>query len=57
MPVEDNGARILAMQGLEIYTAYTPIPGSPVFMALLEKTFGTALTTRSWETVKKCAAA
>ena len=23
----------------------------------LEKTFGTALTTRSWETVKKCAAA
>ena len=57
LPVEDNGARILAMQGLEIYTAYTPIPGSPVFMALLEKTFGTALTTRSWETVKKCAAA
>ena len=56
-PLEKDGARILAMQGLEIFTAYTPQPGNPAFMALLEKTFGGAITTRTWDTVKKCAAA
>lgn len=29
----------------------------PVFMTLIEKTFGTAATTRTWDTVKKCAVA
>ena len=57
LPVEKNGASILTMQGLEIFTAYTPVPGTPVFMTLLEKTLGTAITTRTWDTVKKCAAA
>ena len=57
LPTEKNGARILAMQGLEIFTAYTPVPGNPAFMALLEKTFGGKITTRTWDTVKKCAAA
>ena len=56
-PLEKDGARILAMQGLEILTAYTPRPGNPAFMALLERTFGGAITTRTWDTVKKCAAA
>ena len=57
LPLQKDGARILAMQGLEIFTAYTPQPGNPAFMALLEKTFGGAITTRSWDTVRKCAAA
>ena len=57
LPLERGGARILAMQGLEIFTAYTPVPGNPAFMALLEKTFGGAITTRTWDTVRKCAAA
>ena len=57
LPLERGGARILAMQGLEIFTAYTPTPGNPAFMALLEKTFGPGITTRTWDTVKKCAAA
>ncbi len=57
LPLEKNGARILAMRGLEILTAYTPEPGNPAFMALLEKTFGGAITTRTWDTVRKCAAA
>lgn len=56
-PLEKDGARILAMQGLEILTAYAPQPGNPAFMALLEKTFGGAITTRTWDTVRKCAAA
>ena len=57
LPLEKDGARILAMRGLEILTAYTPVPGNPAFMALLERTFGGAITTRTWDTVRKCAAA
>ncbi|MBI3563277.1 MAG: DUF1697 domain-containing protein [Gammaproteobacteria bacterium] len=57
LPIEVDGARILAINGREIFTAYVPNPRGPVFMTLIEKTFGTNLTTRTWETVKKCATA
>jgi uncharacterized protein (DUF1697 family) len=57
LPVELDGARILAMQGREIFTAYVPTPRGPVFMSLIERTFGTDITTRTWDTVKKCAVA
>lgn len=57
LPMEKDGARILTMRGLEILTAYPPRPGTPAFMALLERTFGGAITTRTWDTVRKCAAA
>jgi len=57
LPLETDGARILAVQGCEIFTVYVPSPGNPVFMALIEKTFGKDITTRTWDTVKKCAAA
>jgi uncharacterized protein (DUF1697 family) len=57
LPLEVEGARILAMNGREIFTAYVPNPRGPVFMTLIEKAFGTNVTTRTWETVKKCAAA
>ena len=43
--------------GREIFSAYVPSPRGPVFMTLIEKTFGTGVTTRTWDTVKKCAAA
>ena len=54
LPIERDGARILAVSGLEVYTAYVPSPRGPVFMTLLEKTFGTDITTRTWNTVQKC---
>ncbi|MCA0395538.1 MAG: DUF1697 domain-containing protein [Proteobacteria bacterium] len=57
LPPETDGPRILAMDGLEIFSTYVPQPGNPAFMALLEKTFGGAITTRTWDTVRKCAAA
>jgi uncharacterized protein (DUF1697 family) len=57
LPLEMDGARILAMDGREIFTAYVPGPRGPVFMTLIEKTFGAEVTTRTWETVKKCARA
>ncbi|MGO4394849.1 DUF1697 domain-containing protein [Variovorax sp. M-6] len=57
LPLEVDGARVLATKGREVFTAYVPNPRGPVFMTLIEKTFGTAATTRTWDTVKKCAAA
>jgi uncharacterized protein (DUF1697 family) len=57
LPIEVDGARILAMDGCEVYTAYVPGSRGPVFMTLIEKTFGKNVTTRTWETVRKCAAA
>jgi uncharacterized protein (DUF1697 family) len=57
LPLEVGGARILAMHRLEIFTAYVPSPRGAVFMALIEKTFGRDITTRSWDTVRKCASA
>ena len=57
LPMEVDKARILAVQGAEVLTAYVPLPGDPAFMRLIEKTFGKDVTTRTWETVKKCAAA
>ena len=57
LPLETEGVRILAMNEREIFIAYIPNPRGPVFMTLIEKTFGTNVTTRTWDTVKKCAAA
>ena len=57
LPIELHGARILAVRGHEVYSAYLPTPKGPVFMTLIEKTFGKDVTTRTWETVGKCAAA
>src|SRR5262249_33737602 len=57
LPVEKDGARILAMNGREVFIAYVPSSRGPVFMQLIEKTFGKSLTTRTWDTIQKCAAA
>lgn len=57
LPIETDGARIIAMDGQEVFTAYVPSPRGAMFMGLIEKTFGTALTTRTWDTIRKCVAA
>lgn len=56
-PVVLDEAQILGVAGREIYSAYVPGDKGPVFMTLIEKTFGKDLTTRTWDTVRKCAAA
>jgi len=56
LPIEIDGARILCVRGREVFTAYVPSPRGAVFMRLIEKTFGEAVTTRTWETVQKVAA-
>jgi uncharacterized protein (DUF1697 family) len=57
LPIERDGARILAMTDAEVFTAYVASDKGPVFMTLLERTFGIDITTRTWDTVRKCAQA
>ena len=57
LPIEFEGARILAMDGGEVFAAYLPQENNPAFMKLIERTFRKEVTTRTWETVKKCVAA
>jgi uncharacterized protein (DUF1697 family) len=57
LPVERDGARILTLRGRELLSAYTRSEKGPVFMTLIEKTFGKDVTTRTWETVGKVARA
>src|SRR5438094_747404 len=55
LPIEFEGARILAVKGAEAFSAYVRHPKSPVFMTLIERTFGKEGTTRTWDTVAKVA--
>jgi uncharacterized protein (DUF1697 family) len=55
LPIELHDARILLVQGSEVLSAYVPGPKGPVFMTLIEKTFGKEVTTRTWQTIQKCA--
>ncbi|MGA9521762.1 MAG: DUF1697 domain-containing protein [Myxococcaceae bacterium] len=56
LPIELDGARILSVVGREVFTAYVPSPQGPVFMSLIERTFGQDVTTRTWDTIRKIAA-
>ncbi len=55
LPIELDGARILGMEDGVVFSAYVPSPRGPVFMALIERTFGKEVTTRTWDTVGKVA--
>ncbi|MFN8547455.1 MAG: DUF1697 domain-containing protein [Candidatus Eisenbacteria bacterium] len=56
-PIEQDGATIFGVRGTEAFTAYLPSPKGPVFMVLIRRTFGAEVTTRTWDTIKKCARA
>ena len=55
LPIEGDGARIHALDGCEVLTSYVPNPKGPVFMSLIQRTFGDEVTTRTWDTLKKIA--
>lgn len=57
LPIERDGASILKLDSVEVFSAYLRSDKGPVFMTLLERTFGKDITTRTWETVRKCASA
>lgn len=53
LPIEKDRSEILALRDREALGIYVPTPKGPVFMTLLEKTFGKDITTRTWDTVVK----
>ena len=53
LPIELDDAQILCVKGTEVFSAYVPNAKGPVFMNLIEKTFGKDLTTRTWDTIGK----
>jgi hypothetical protein len=57
LPVDQDGARILRLDDRTAFTVYLPSAKGPVFMVLLEKTFGRDITTRTWDTLRKVSAA
>ena len=57
LPLTEGTATIIHQIGAEVFTAYLPSPDGPVFMKLIERAYGTAVTTRTWDTVAKCAVA
>lgn len=57
LPIERDGVHIFALVEREVFTAYLPHPKGPVFMRMLERTFGKDITTRTLDTVRKCAKA
>jgi uncharacterized protein (DUF1697 family) len=57
LPIAYDGAWIVSCVGREVFAAYEPSLRSPDFMSKLERAFGKHITTRTWDTVRKCAAA
>ena len=58
LPIERDGASIVRANATEVFSAYVPDPKKgPVFMRLLERSFGKGITTRTLDTVVKCAKA
>jgi uncharacterized protein (DUF1697 family) len=57
LPLAQDMASVFLCTGREVFTAYVPTGDGPVFMNLIERAFGTEITTRTWDTVARCAAA
>ena len=58
LPLIADHASAFLQRGREVYCAYVPNPqNGPVFMKLIETAYGKDITTRTWETVRKCAKA
>jgi uncharacterized protein (DUF1697 family) len=57
LPLARDLASVFLVSGREVYSAYLPTPKGPVFMQLIERAFGTDLTTRTLDTVARCARA
>jgi uncharacterized protein (DUF1697 family) len=57
LPRELDGAKIWAIRDREALSSYVRNDKGPVFMTLIEKTFGKDVTTRTWDTLQKVARA
>jgi len=56
LPVSLEEATIYTVAGREVLSAYVVQPGNPVFMTLIERTFGKDITTRTWDSVARIVA-
>jgi uncharacterized protein (DUF1697 family) len=56
LPLAEDGATVLCQRGREVFTVYVPSEKGPVFMKLIERGYGSEITTRTWDTVVRCAA-
>jgi len=57
LPLERDDARILAMTESEIFSTYVPGGRGAAFIGFIERSVGTDITTRTIDTVRKCARA
>ena len=57
LPLTQDFASVFLVRGREAFTAYRPNDKGAVFMVLIERVFGKNVTTRTLDTVAKCAAA
>lgn len=57
LPLTLDDASVLERRGGEVFCVYVPNDKGPAFMRLLEKAFGKAITTRTLDTVARCAQA
>ena len=56
LPIEKDNARILHLEGNDLFSAYLPSEKGPVFMNMIEKAAGGKdQTTRTWQTIEKVA--
>lgn len=56
-PIGLGDARLFRADEREVFSACVPGPRGSALLALLERTFSAAITTRTCDTVRKCAAA
>lgn len=57
LPIHHGHATMWKLDGVEVFSSYVPDEQGPVFMAMLERQLGKAITTRTVDTVRKCAVA
>ena len=57
LPVEQDGAQLVRLDGATLFGAYVRSDKGPVFMSLIEKAVGKDQTTRTWQTLERIAAA
>ena len=53
LPIEQDNAHLLRVEGGVLFSAYEPTDKGPVFMTLILKNFGKDQTTRTWLTIEK----
>jgi uncharacterized protein (DUF1697 family) len=55
LPIARDGASVLKFTGSEVLSVCMPGPKGSVLMGLIERMFGKGVTTRTLQTVRKCA--